>query len=249
MPYRALPDSDSTRITAIAALVAKAATVPPADRPYPAALHTELSTLGPQFATEAQQAGTALSAQSTATSQATLDFLALQTVVSHYFQVLNLAVARGVIPREARAHYQLDISNATVPDLITQADVVLWAGRVATGETARMALPGAVAMAMPSAAEVATAASAYGTSAKTQTTAKDTYDDEQGDVAALRPGIDKLIRDIWDYIEFALREDPAPSRRRKAREWGLTYVTRPGETPDPEDSAASPTPTPQPPVS
>jgi hypothetical protein len=247
MPYRALPDSDATRIAAIDACLAKAATLPAADRPYPAALHTELGTAGPAFAAEAQQAGTALSAQSAATSEATLDFLALQTVTSHYFQVVNLAVARGVIPREARAHYQLDISNATVPDLITQADVVLWAGRVASGETARMALPGAVAMAMPSAAEVATAASAYEASAKTQTTAKDTYDGEQNDVAALRPGVDKLIRDIWDYIEFALREDPAPSRRRKAREWGLTYVTRPGETPDPEDGVEPTSTLPPPP--
>ncbi len=190
MPYRALPDSDATRIAAIAALVAKAATIPAAARPYPAALHTQLSTLGPQFATEAQRAGTALSARSTATSRATLDFLALQTAVSHYFQVLNLAIARGVIPREVRPHYQLDVSNAPVPDLITQADVVLWAGRIASGETARMAQPGAVPMAMPSAAEVATAAGAYMTSAKMQTTAKDAYDDEQEDVAALRPGVD-----------------------------------------------------------
>lgn len=233
MPYRQLPNTDATRIAAVDALVAKVATVPAADRPYPAALHTELNALGPQFKTEAQQAGTALSAQSAATSQATLDFLALQTAVSHYFQVLNLAIARGAIPREARAHYQIDISNATVPDLITQADVVLWAGRVTSGETARMALPGAVAMAMPSTGDVATAASVYATSSKTQTTAKDTYDDEQNDVAALRPGVDKMIRDIWDYIEFALRGDPAPSRRRKAREWGVTYLTRPGETADP----------------
>ncbi len=247
MPYRALPDSDATRITALRACAAKAATLPAASRPYPAALQTSLDALGPQFTAEAQQAGTALSAQGAATSQATLHFLALQTIVSHYFQVLNLAIARGIIPREARAHYQLDLGNATIPDLITQADVVLWAGRIATGETARRALPGAVPMAMPSAAEVATAAGTYETTARTQTTAKDSYDNEQQEVAALRPAVDKLIRDLWDNIEFTLREDPAPSRRRKAREWGVTYIPRPGETPDPEDAAVSlPSTTPPP---
>ena len=243
MPFRRNPDSDATRITALDALEKKAATVPEADRPYPASLHTELTTLAPRFRQEAQQAGTALSTQSAATSQATFDFLALQTVVSHYFQVLNLAIARGVIPRDARAHYQIDVSTAALPDLVTQADVVLWAGRIAEGEAARLAAnPAAVPMAMPSAAEVATAAAAYDASSKVQSTAKDTYDDEQEDVAALRPAIDKLIRDIWDHIEFTYRNEPGPSRRRRAREWGITYVTRPGEIPDEEISGENPPP-------
>lgn len=233
MPFRRLPDSDATRIAAFEALLRQAALVPAAERPYPVALHAQLETFAPQFRTEAQEAGTALSEQSAATSQATLDFLALQTVVSHYFQVLNLAIARGVIPRDARAHYQLDVSSAALPDLITQADVTLWAGRIATGETARLAAdPAAVPMALPSAAEVAAAATAYATSAGEQSTAKGTYDLEQEQVAALRPDADKLIRDLWDHIEFAYREDPGPSKRRKARLWGITYVTRPGETPD-----------------
>lgn len=243
-----LPNSDATRIAAFDALAKKAALVPEADRPYPVALHAQAATFGPQFKTEAQQAGTALSAQSAATSQATLDFLALQTVASHYIQVLNLAVARGVIPRDARAHYQLDVSSAALPDLITQADVVLWADRIVKGDAARLAAdPAAVPMAMPGVAEVQAAAAAYAASSSTQSTAKDAYDDEQQDVAALRPAADKLIKDIWDHIEFTYRDDPGPSKRRKAREWGITYVTRPGETPDPEDPA-TPTEPPQPPA-
>ena len=243
MPYRALPTTDATRIAAFDALLKQAALVPVAERPYPIALHTQLETLAPQFKLEAQQAGTALSTQSAATSEATLDFLALQTSVSHYFQVLNLAVARGVIPRDARAHYQLDVSSAVLPDLITQADVTLWASRIAEGEAARLAAnPAAVPMAMPSAAEVAAAAAKYATSSAAQSTAKSAYDAEQEQVAALRPAVDKLIRDLWDYIEFAYREDPGPSKRRKARLWGITYVTRPGETPDEGDGTPTPTP-------
>jgi hypothetical protein len=238
MPFRQLPNTDATRITALDALLQKAGLVPEAERPYPAALHTQLTTLGAQFKLEAQQAGTALSAQSTATTQATLDFLALQMVVSHYLQVFNLGVARGTFPRAARAHYQLDISSAALPDLATQADVTLWAGRIVEGEAARLAAtPGAPAMAMPSAAEVQTAAAAYAASSALQSEKKDTYDDEQEDVAALRPAADKLIKDIWDNIEFTYRNDPGPGKRRKCREWGLVYITRPGEEPDPVEPA------------
>jgi len=100
-------------------------------------------------------------------------------------------------------------------------------------------------MAMPSAAEIATAAAAYATSSATQSEKKDAFDTEQGQVAALRPAADKLIKDIWDHIEFTYRDEPGPSKRRKCREWGLTYIARPGETPDPEEPAPE-TPQPQP---
>jgi hypothetical protein len=68
---------------------------------------------------------------------------------------------------------------------------------------------------------------------------RNTYDDERQDFAALRAPVDKLIKNIWDHIEFTYREDPGPSKRRKSREWGLTYVTRPGETPDPGEAPAA----------
>jgi hypothetical protein len=246
MPFRQLPNTDATRISALDALLKKAATVPEAQRPYPAADHAQLVDFAPKFQREAQQAGTALSAQSTATTQATLDFLALQMVVSHYLQVFNLGVARGTFPRAARAHYQLDISSAALPDLVTQADVTLWAGRIVEGEAARLAAtPGAPAMAMPSAAEVQTAAAAYTASSLLQSEKKDAYDDEQDDVAALRPAADELITNIWDHIEFTYRKEPGPSKRRRCREWGLVYVTRPGEEPDPEEPAPE---NPQPPT-
>ena len=77
--------------------------------------------------------------------------------------------------------------------------------------------------------------------------------------AALRPTAAKLIKGIWDSIEssqwelarwtagtaarrvfgtgvpgnqFTYRDEPGPSKRRKCREWGITYITRPGEEPD-----------------
>lgn len=75
-----------------------------------------------------------------------------------------------------------------------------------------------------------------------------------------RSAVDELITDVWDSIEssqwalarwtagtaarrasgkgfpgnqFTYRKEPGPSKRRRCREWGLVYVTRPGEEPDP----------------
>ena len=68
--------------------------------------------------------------------------------------------------------------------------------------------------------------------------AKDALDGEQQDVNALRPAADKLIKDIWDEVEFALRQLNPPSLRRRVREWGVTSALRPGEPEEP----ATPTP-------
>ncbi len=70
-------------------------------------------------------------------------------------------------------------------------------------------------------------------------TAKDAYDGEQADVSNLRPAADQLIKDIWDEVEFSLRQLDAPSLRRRAREWGVTYALRPGEPEEPD--AGNPT--------
>lgn len=66
---------------------------------------------------------------------------------------------------------------------------------------------------------------------ESQTTAKDSYDLEQSDLETNRPAVDALVLDMWDTIEFKLRTLSGPSR---GREWGIVYLTRPGEPPVPE---------------
>lgn len=78
-------------------------------------------------------------------------------------------------------------------------------------------------MAMPSAAQMATAFSAYTSADATQSTAKTNYDLAQEAVASPRVATDALILDLWDTIEYNLRANDPPSLRRKAREWGVVY--------------------------
>lgn len=245
MPFRQLPNTDATRVAALDDAALKAASTAPGDRPYPAALQTELDAVQLLFKEEVGDVHAALNQQTTATTQVETDFLALQTVVSHFIQVFNLAVARGVYPRTDRAWFGLDVNSQAVPPLTAHADAITWGERIVTGETRRNTEnPTSPPMANPSAQDVETALDAFRTSSSSQTTAKDTYDAEQEDVAGLRPRVDKLIRDLWDHIEFTYREDNGPSRRRKCREWGVVYVPRPGEAPDPEEAETPETPEP-----
>jgi len=190
-------------------------------------------------------AATALSTQTKATAAAETQGRRLEMFISHFFQTFNFAVIRTEFPASARALYKLDVNSANVPPLITHADRLTWAQNIADGEAARATPDGTDyrPMVLPSAAEVAAELAAYLPLTKTASTAKDAYDTAQEAVQALRPGVDAVILDVWDAVEYFYRHDDPTSLRRKAREWGVVYVTRPGETPDPE-----PTPTPTPPA-
>ncbi len=77
--------------------------------------------------------------------------------VSHFHQVYDLGVARGVFTEGGRAHYGRDITATTLPDLSTHAAVMEAANAIVKGEAVRKTAEGAahVPMALPSAAEVA----------------------------------------------------------------------------------------------
>ena len=158
----------------------------------------------------------------------------LRLTISHSIQTMNNAITRGALPRETRTLFQLPLESDRVPDLFTDADLLLWAQRIDDGEKARIEA-GDTPIAWPSAAEVTALRDQFRNQASAQSTAKDATDREQGDVERLVPEVAAAVKDIWDTVEFNLRHEPTTAGlRRRAREWGLTYVPRPGEVPEGE---------------
>ena len=237
MPTRRLPRTDEQRTAALTSCVAKYNATAVPDRLISA---TQFVTLNGALSpwTAAQSAlGPALQAQTQATATALSTYTASVRVTSHFIQVINLAIERGVLPASTRSYYQLPVTHAEVPDMNTCADALLWAGRLATGETARLA-DGGAAMAWPTITEVNTAATACSAAETAQSSAKDGFDIAQEDVGDQRPTVDPVIKDLWDTIEFNLRAETPSSLRRRAREWGVVYT---GEEEE-ETPPAPPTP-------
>jgi hypothetical protein len=237
MPFRQLPASDPTRSKALTAAFKKSSSAAPAQRLISATTAASLATFSNQWQKEITERADALGTQTISTAALDAAGIKLRRAASHFIQVFQLGVARGVFSPPGRASYQLSVNEETIPDLTTEADLLLWAGRIVQGDPRRVDALSELAMAMPSAAEVASALADYETQLALQTAAKDAFDDEQTDVVNLRPEADKLIKDIWDEVEFALRQLEPPALRRRAREWGIFYALRPGEpeeTPAPE---------------
>ena len=62
--------------------------------------------------------------------------------ISHFIQVLNLAVIRGEIKKEQKELYHLEPDNHFVPDLSSEEDLLEWGMNIYEGEQERTRLGG-----------------------------------------------------------------------------------------------------------
>ena len=144
---------------------------------------------------------------------------------SHFFQVFNLGIARGIYPASARTFFGIDANDDKVPNVGKENDVTHWAQTIVSGNAARVTAGGA-AMANPTAVEVGSKLTDYTTKHNTQSEKKDAYDDAQQVVGGMFDTVKQLVVDMWDEVEFYFRHEPdEASKRRKCREWGVVYVS------------------------
>lgn len=231
MPSRRLPNTDDGRLSAMRAAKNKAESTSATDLAFSAETLKRLDDFLPLFRQEMNERGEALSGQAESTGEKEQAQERAAMFISHFIQGFNHAVARGKYSAADRAYYQLHVNQEDLPELSSASDVTLWGKNLIDGEAARTAA-GGEAMSNPTIAEVEVAYNDFVQKDQAQSAQKDEYDKEQEDVEAKRPEADDLVLDIWDEVEFTFRKDDPPSKRRKAREYGVVYVSRPGEEPE-----------------
>ena len=195
---------------------------------------------------EAGDVPLALAAQAPLTDASSRGLARLTLYVSHFHQVYDLGVARGIFTAGGRAYYDREVSTGTLPDLSSAASVLDAASKIAPGETKRKEKEGAgfIAMALPSAQEVAAVHAEVAALHSQSQVAQAFTARQQNELAAFYPEAQKLATAICNTVEYRLENDDAsahldPSaRRRIARLWGVVYLYDQSETPDEGDTAA-----------
>ena len=225
-----------------------------ADRMISAALFAKLDDADPasflsRFQKEVSEVDLAQAAQATLTSALSLAGARLTTFISHFHQVLDLGITRGIFATGARSYYSRDIGATTIPTLTNYDEVETAADAIVNGEAARQAAegPSYKPMALPSAAEVDALRLPFKTLRNQSQTALANTNKQQEDVSALYPEAQALAVDLCDTVDFNLRSDKSDSSRRaKAEQWGVVYLyenggtTAPAPTPDPVPTSPNP---------
>ena len=148
--------------------------------------------------------------------------------ISHFLQVLNMAIARGEIKPSARKFYGLNEKSARIPDLATEKEVLEWGEKVIKGENDRVIKSGTPLL-CPKIAVVKVYYDQFVEKLNFQKMLQSISARTNTKVSSLRPACDKLIAQAWNEIEEYYSTETPERKREQCAKYGVTYVLRPYE--------------------
>ena len=229
MPYRRLPNTDQARIRALKTVVAKG----DMDNVYDLAVSLKALTVARNFLTkfEAAQAYYAecFERQARAGRKHQANVKTARLYVSHFIQVLNLAVIRSEVRVAHKEYYGLEANIHHVPDLSTEAALAEWGRKIVDGENKRIS-QGGIPIYNPTIAKVRALYDIFMDSYEKQKNLQALTARSLEVLASMRAEADGLILDIWNQVEKKF-EHVTPNERRLdlCRDYGVVYYYRSGE--------------------
>jgi len=148
--------------------------------------------------------------------------------ISHFIQVVNMAILRGELQASVRTGYGLGIADSRLPSLNTESDVIEWGKNLIDGETARK-MSGNSPITNPTIAVVKVHYDNFMEAFKFQKMLQKNHTRALTNLAELRNEADELVLSVWNEVEDTYKELPEDLKREKAQEYGLVYVYRKNE--------------------
>ena len=231
MPYRRLPNTDIARIRALKAAGSKGDVSDLRDLPLSLNTLSEARSFLRKFDGAQEHYMQCLDRQTKASRKHQACVKTARLYLSHFIQVLHMAVIRGEIKETHKKLYGLSMTDHTVPDLTNEASMAVWGKNVIEGEQKRTA-QGGVPIYTPTIAKVKVHYELFLDSHERQKNLQAFTSDSLGKLAAMRSRADELILDIWNQLEEAYQGvTPNDARLNLCRDYGLIYYYRTGEQP------------------
>lgn len=150
--------------------------------------------------------------------------------LSHFIQVVNLAIQRCELPLSILMDYQLTEYGFKVPPMNTEEEICTLGRNLIDGETARIR-KGLPPVTNPTIAVVKVWYEKFLDAYQDQKNLQQSTCRAQKELASLRPQADEIILNIWNEVENSFKDLPDNLKREKASEYGLIYVYRKTEMP------------------
>lgn len=229
MPYRRLPNTDQARIRALKAVVAKENIYNVYD------LAISLKTLAKarnflmKFEAAQSYYAECFDRQAKAGRKHQTNVKTARLYLSHFIQVLNLAVIRSEVRVSHKEYYGLDINNNNVPDLMSETALIEWGNKIIDGESRRIS-QGRIPIYNPSIAKVKVHYDIFKESYEKQKDFQSLTARSLEILASMRANADELILDIWNQVEGKYGEVvPSEKRLDLCRDYGIVYYYRASE--------------------
>jgi hypothetical protein len=225
MPTKRLPETDEERVKALQVII-KQEELNPDDSVLSIKELHELRTFlhffeGDDFCCK-QATDDELKAERAYTDL----FKMAQLYISHFIQVLYLAVIRNEVKADNLYLYELDEKEMKLPDLSTEEAVLEWGNRIIQGETERTYL-GGVPIYTPAIAKVKIHYDLFKDSLQSlKIFKKNTLRMEEA-IFEKRELADKYILDIWNRIEEKCWGLAYEEKTKKYDDYKIVFINSP----------------------
>ena len=165
----------------------------------------------------------AMDDESTAEQKTFPLFQKAQLYISHFIQVLYMAIIRQEIKAESLAYYGLnDSDDFTLPDLSTREAVTEWGERLINGEAVRIAQGGSPIY-NPTITKVKVHYDIFKEAIHSLKIYHQSTHRNQESLEELQDKADNLIWNAWTKFEFAFGALPPEERNEKYSEYGIQF--------------------------
>jgi len=229
MPYRRLPNTDSSRLKSLRTALKRGEDIPPKDKPFSQSSLQNINTVLPKFEILIKHQKEAYKSQTEKSPEYNYLYKKARNYVSHFIQVLNLAIIRGDLKKEARDFFNLDMDEKKLPTFKTEQDLIKWGDIILEGEQNRIG-SGGNPMTNPTIGIVKVHYEKFVEAYRFQKTLQENYTRATKQVADYRPEIDRVILQLWNEIESSYESNNEVVKRNICREFGIVYFFRRNET-------------------
>ena len=228
MPYRRLPKTDQARLHALQRAVQQAANAPYNEQAINYRTLSEAQRFLMQYENQVAQYHANFDSKVTANRQYRHRVRNARMYISHFIQVLNLAVIRGEIKRSQKELYKLDPKSNALPDLTTEEGLIEWGQNIIDGEQQRTAA-GGFPIYNPAINKVKVHYEMFKEDYTSHLLHKKTHSRVFEDTEMLRKQVDEIILSIWDQVEAFYKDELPYAKLQKCQAYGMIYYYRTGE--------------------
>ncbi|GAB4288703.1 MAG: hypothetical protein Kow0068_14380 [Marinilabiliales bacterium] len=229
MPYRRLPNTNTARYKALKTALDKGASLPPFQLPFKQESLLQLKSFFPEYDRSYRQLKEAHKTLSEYNKKYHEMRNKAKLYISHFFQVFNMAIARGEISPKSREFFGLSENNKKTPPLTSEKQIIKWGEQIIKGEPERIAA-GGNPVTNPTIAVVRVHYDHFIDAYRQLSTYKEHYQRANEKIKKLIPIADEIILRIWNETESFFSNLPDDEKRKKTSEFGIVYFFRKNES-------------------
>ena len=228
MLYRRLPNTDSARLKALRIALDKGKNLPPFKLAYSQSSLQRVRALLPGYENALAEHKNSYHLQLEKSKDFNKSMKKVRLYISHFIQVINMAIIRGELPQNTRNYFQLGKDEKKLPVLSSEEDIVNWSQKLISGEQDRK-MNGLSPITNPTIAVVNVQFDKFSEARMNHHNLKKRYLRAQENLNAQRNEADLIIQKFWNEIEDKFKDLPENLKREKASDYGIIYVFRKNE--------------------